>query len=142
MRILIVEDNHINQKLASMMPERLRYEADVAANGLEALDALRREPYELILMDVQMPEMDGFEATERIREESPSRWQPYIIAMTANALEGDREQCLAAGMDDYLSKPVDIQDLILALSKCHMRKVSPNYKGKTRCGTKIKPKSN
>ena len=81
------------------------YRADVASNGVEAVEAVRRLPYDLVLMDVQMPEMDGLEATRQIRAGSPGA-QPRIVAMTANAIQGDREACLAAGMDDYLAKPI------------------------------------
>ncbi len=118
LRILLTEDNSINQQLALLTLERLGYRADVAGNGFEALDALRVHPYDVILMDVQMPEMDGTEATQRIRQEFSAEIQPRIIAMTANAMQGDREQCLAAGMDDYISKPFEVQELVEALSKC------------------------
>jgi signal transduction histidine kinase/ligand-binding sensor domain-containing protein/CheY-like chemotaxis protein len=115
MRILLAEDNSVNQKVGLLLLERLGYRADVAANGLEVLAALRRQSYDLILMDVQMPEMDGLEAARRIRAEPPPGLQPRIVAMTANALRGDREACLAAGMDDYLSKPILLDDLRAAI---------------------------
>jgi signal transduction histidine kinase/ligand-binding sensor domain-containing protein/DNA-binding response OmpR family regulator len=115
LRILLAEDNTINQKVALMMLERLGSTADVAADGFEALAALRRQTYDLVLMDVHMPGMDGLEATRRIREEWPAGRRPRIVAITANALFGDRESCLAAGMDDYLSKPMRIEDLRSAL---------------------------
>lgn len=118
LRILVVEDNSINQQLAVMMLERLGYRPDVAGNGLEALEAVNRQPYDVVLMDVQMPEMDGIEATRLIRSRLASSLQPFIIAMTANAMPRDREQCLGAGMDGYISKPVDVKELIEALSKC------------------------
>jgi signal transduction histidine kinase/DNA-binding response OmpR family regulator len=115
LRILLAEDNATNQKLALTVLGRLGYQADVAANGLEALQALQRQTYDVVLMDVQMPEMDGLDATRRLRREFPAAQQPYVIAMTANAMQGDREMCLAAGMDDYLSKPIRIAELVRAL---------------------------
>ena len=118
LRILLAEDNIINQKVASSILDRLNYRVDLAANGYETIDALRRQEYDVILMDVQMPEMDGEEATQQIRQEWPKDKQPRIIAMTANALEGDKEHYLAIGMDDYISKPVRVEDLIKALNAC------------------------
>lgn len=112
--ILLAEDNTINQKVALRMLERLGYRADVAANGFEAIQALQRQQYGVILMDIQMPEMDGVEAAEKIRSLALEK-QPHIIAMTANALKGDREKYLNAGLDDYISKPVRIADLIQVL---------------------------
>ncbi len=99
------------------MLKKIGYRADLAANGLEVLQALERLPYDVVLMDVQMPEMDGLEATRRIRELWPSGG-PKVVAITAYAMEGDRERCLSAGMDDYISKPVQIQELARALVKC------------------------
>jgi signal transduction histidine kinase len=126
LRILVAEDNVINQQVALSFLERLGYRADVAANGLEVLSSLHRQPYDVVLMDVQMPEMDGLEATRRIRALLPSdlaaKVQPRIIAMTANALKEDCEICLAAGMDDYLSKPIQAEELVSALSKCRRRR--------------------
>jgi len=126
LRILVAEDNVINQQVALSFLERLGYRADVAANGLEVLLSLRRQPYDVVLMDVQMPELDGLEATRRIRqlppEELASDAQPRIIAMTANALREDCRICLAAGMDDYISKPVQVSDLVAALKKCRPRR--------------------
>ena len=120
LHILLVEDNRVNQKVALRLLERLGYGADVAANGLEALDALRRQSYDLVLMDMQMPEMDGLEATRRIRADFPSQKQPRIVAMTANAMKGDRERCIDAGMDDYMSKPVKWESLVEAIGRCEM----------------------
>jgi len=110
LRILVAEDNHVNQRVALRMLDRMGYRAEVAANGVEVLDALRRQSFDVILMDVQMPEMDGLETTRRVRALACDR-QPVIIAMTANALQGDREECLAVGMDDYLAKPLRPGDL-------------------------------
>jgi PAS domain S-box-containing protein len=109
LRILLAEDNAVNQKVAIQMLKRLGYSADVAGNGLEVLQAIERQPYDIVLMDVQMPEMDGLVATKEIRKLWPKG--PRIIAITAYALKGDRERCLAAGMDDYISKPIVIEDL-------------------------------
>ena len=117
LRILIAEDNAVNQKVALSLLERIGYRADVVANGQEAIDALLRQAYNVILMDGQMPEMDGMEATRLIRREMPADQQPYIIAMTADALQGDRERYLAAGMNDYISKPVRLEDLVRALMR-------------------------
>jgi two-component system sensor histidine kinase/response regulator len=92
---------------------KLGFQADVAANGVEALDALRRQSYDLVLMDCQMPEMDGFEATAAVRSAPPAELNPQvpIVALTAHAMKGDRERCLAAGMDDYLAKPLQIDEV-------------------------------
>ena len=116
LRILLAEDNDVNRKLALKLLGRLGYEPDVAHNGLEALSAVRERAYDVVLMDVEMPELDGLEATRRIRSELPRERQPRIIAMTANAMAGDRERCLAAGMDDYVSKPVRREALTAALA--------------------------
>ena len=106
LRILLAEDNPVNQKLALRLLERMGYHADVVGNGLEAIASIERSAYDVILMDVQMPELDGLEATRRIRHRWPAETGPRVVAMTANAMEGDREACLAAGMDDYISKPI------------------------------------
>jgi CheY-like chemotaxis protein len=111
LRILLAEDNVINQMVMLKMLNKLGYQADVAANGKEVLRSFELQPYDLILMDVQMPEMDGFEAARSIRKLWASADQPKIIAITAYALEGDREKCLAAGMDEYISKPVKLEEL-------------------------------
>jgi CheY-like chemotaxis protein/HPt (histidine-containing phosphotransfer) domain-containing protein len=116
LRILLAEDNVVNQKLALRLLEQMGYRADVAANGLEAVAAIERQPYDLVLMDVQMPEMDGFEASREIVRRWPEK-RPRIIAMTANAMQGDRELCLAAGMDDYVSKPIRVDELVTALER-------------------------
>jgi PAS domain S-box-containing protein len=116
LRILLAEDNAVNQKVAFRLLERMGYRADVASNGLEALQALQRQRYDVVLMDVQMPEMDGLEASRRIHHDIPAGQRPRIIAMTAEAMQGDRERCLAAGMDDYISKPVKLDELRRALT--------------------------
>jgi CheY-like chemotaxis protein len=105
----------VNQKVATRMLERLGYRADLAANGLEVLQSVERQTYDLIFMDVQMPEMDGIEASRQIHKRIPAERLPRIVAMTAHALQGDRERFLAEGMDDYLSKPVQFKDMIRAL---------------------------
>lgn len=111
LRILLVEDNQINQMVAVALLGQIGYEAHVAENGQEALEALRTAHYDVVFMDVQMPVMDGFEASRAIWKEFDAETRPYIIAMTAQAMRGDREQCLAAGMDAYISKPVDIGEI-------------------------------
>nr|WP_281386008.1 response regulator [Nocardioides luti] len=119
LRILLAEDNTVNQKVAGLMLERLGQRPVVVSNGLEALEAVRVAPYDLVLMDVQMPEMDGHEATRRIRAEVPQDRQPRIVAMTAGALFEDVEASLAAGMDDHLAKPVRADELADALRRVH-----------------------
>ncbi len=118
LRILLAEDNDVNQKVALHMLKRLGYQADVAANGLEVLQALESRSYDVILMDIQMPEMDGIEAARRIHERWPRRG-PKIIAITAYALEGDRERLLSAGMDEYISKPIQMEELRSVLEACN-----------------------
>ena len=122
MAILIAEDNAFNQKLATHLLGQMGYRADVAANGLEAIQSVERQPYDVILMDVQMPELDGLEATRRICARWPRDQRPQIIAMTANAMQGDREMCLQAGMDDYISKPIRIAELTAALERAASHK--------------------
>jgi len=115
LRILLAEDNAVNQMVALRMLERLGYRADTAVNGQEVLEALQNRSYDIVLMDVQMPEMDGLEAARRIR--SSKSGQPYIIAMTAHAMKGDREVCMEAGMNDYVSKPVRMEELRAAIMR-------------------------
>ncbi|MDD1740539.1 MAG: PAS domain S-box protein, partial [Methanothrix sp.] len=115
LRILLAEDNAVNQMVALRMLERLGYRADTAVNGQEVLQALQNRSYDIVLMDVQMPEMDGLEAARRIR--SSKSGQPYIIAMTAHAMKGDREVCMEAGMNDYVSKPVRMEELRAAIMR-------------------------
>jgi len=116
LRILLAEDNAVNQKLAMHMLEQMGYRADLASNGIEAIESLERQPYDVVFMDVQMPDLDGLEATRKIRVMSQLA-QPRIIAMTANAMQGDREMCIAAGMDDYISKPIRVNELVEAIMK-------------------------
>ncbi|MGZ9165272.1 MAG: response regulator, partial [Anaerolineales bacterium] len=120
LRILLAEDNQVNQKLASRILEQMGYRTDIASNGLEAVESIERQIYDVILMDVQMPEMDGLDATRNIRKLAHVT-QPYIIAMTANAMEGDREMCIAAGMNDYVSKPIRVNELVEALMKAERK---------------------
>lgn len=121
LRILLAEDNSVNQKLMLRLLSQIGYRASIAGNGLEAIEALERQEYDVVLMDVQMPEMDGLEATRQII----SRWaddRPRIVAMTANAMQEDRDACFAAGMDDYVPKPVRMQELVRALTESKARK--------------------
>ena len=117
LRILLAEDNAVNQKVALRLLEHVGYGADVVWNGLEAIAALERRPYDVVLMDVQMPELDGLDASRQICERWPVETRPRIIAMTANALPEDREACFAAGMDDYVAKPIRPDELAQALSR-------------------------
>ena len=121
LRILLAEDNAVNQKLALRLLQQLGYRADVASNGLEAVQSVMRQPYDVVLMDVQMPEMDGLEATRCIRAASSLQRQPHVVAMTANAMQGDREDCLAAGMNDYVTNPVHPERLREALLRAPPR---------------------
>ncbi len=117
LRILLVEDIALNQKVIQQMLLRMGYRTDVANNGLEAISALRQQPYDFVFMDVQMPEMDGFEATRKICQEWSDNYRPWIVATTAHAMPGDREECLGAGMNDYISKPIRIEAVAQAFYK-------------------------
>jgi CheY-like chemotaxis protein len=119
LRILLAEDNLVNQKVATHMLKKIGYQADVVMNGLEAIETLEKSVYDVVLMDLQMPKMDGLEATRHIINHFPVDRRPQIIAMTANAMEGDREICLEAGMNDYITKPIKIEQLAQALGRCH-----------------------
>lgn len=117
LNVLLAEDNTVNQKVALRFLERLGYRADAVGNGLEAVTTLEARHYHLVLMDLQMPEMDGLEASRQIRRRLPADRQPKIIALTANAMQGDRERCLEAGMDDYISKPVKLHEVDAAIRR-------------------------
>jgi CheY-like chemotaxis protein len=121
LRILLAEDNVVNQKVALRILGQLGYRADVAANGLEALAAVARQTYDVVLMDVQMPELDGLGASREINRRWPGARRPRLVAMTANAMQGDRELCEAAGMDDYVAKPIRVEELVAALGRCRPR---------------------
>jgi PAS domain S-box-containing protein len=121
LRILLAEDNVVNQKVALRLLGQMGYRADVAADGLEAIEAVARQTYDVVLMDVQMPELDGFEASREINRRWPGGRRPRLVAMTANAMQGDRELCVAAGMDDYVSKPIRVEELLAALERCPRR---------------------
>jgi CheY-like chemotaxis protein len=117
LNVLLAEDNHVNQKVALRFLERMGYRADAVGNGLEVIAALENQHYDLVLMDLQMPEMDGLEATRQIRKRLAHDRQPKIIALTANAMQGDRDICMAAGMDDYISKPVKINEITAVIRR-------------------------
>jgi CheY-like chemotaxis protein len=117
LKVLLAEDNAVNQKVALRFLERMGYNADAVGNGIEVVNAFQTRDYDLILMDLQMPEMDGLEASRRIRRTLPAERQPKIIALTANAMQGDREICLDAGMDDYISKPVKMHEIVAAIRR-------------------------
>ena len=127
-RILLAEDNLVNQRVALIMLRKLGYQADLAVNGIEVLAAVRQIPYDLILMDGQMPEMDGLEATRQLKKLLPDpKDRPWVIALTANAMQSDREACLAAGMDDFLTKPIKPQELRVALERGLARRLASVY---------------
>ncbi len=121
LRVLVAEDNVVNQKVVMAMLSHLGYRADLVANGLEAVDAVRRVAYDVVFMDLQMPELDGVGATREIIAEHPRDRRPRIVALTANAYDEDREACLAAGMDDYVSKPLKTETLEAALLRVSRR---------------------
>jgi signal transduction histidine kinase/ActR/RegA family two-component response regulator len=123
-RLLLVEDNKTNQKVAQLILRRLGYEVDIVDNGQMALEAIEHHAYDVVFMDIQMPELDGIETTQHIHKRWPPDQRPYIIAMTAHALRGDREKCLAAGMDDYVSKPIKLEALAEALDRWRLREES------------------
>ena len=121
LRILVAEDNVVNQKLALRLLQQMGYRADIASNGIEAIESLERQPYDVVLMDVQMPEMDGLAASREINRRWPDGTRPRIVAMTANAMRGDREECIKAGMDDYVTKPIRVDQLVEALNQVQSR---------------------
>jgi CheY-like chemotaxis protein len=120
LRVLVAEDNAINQRVALRLLQRLGYRADVAANGLEVIDAVERQHYDVVLMDIQMPEMDGLQAARWIAQRRGEDGAPRIVAMTANAMPGDREAYIAAGMDGYVAKPIEMGDLAAAMTRVAM----------------------
>jgi CheY-like chemotaxis protein len=128
LRVLLAEDNVVNQRLARLVLEKLSHHVDIVGNGLEAADAVHLVPYDVVLLDVEMPVMDGMEATRLIRTTEPIQRQPEIVAMTASALVDDKRACYEAGMDDYLAKPVRLQELNAALERAadKIRAKEPN----------------
>jgi len=117
LHILLAEDNKVNQLVATKLLSKFGYQADLAQNGKQVIQALKRKDYDVVLMDILMPEMDGAEATISIRESWPIESQPWIIAMTAHALEGNRERFINSGMDDYISKPLEVKILQAVLNR-------------------------
>ena len=128
LKILLVDDNRTNQKLGALVLKRFGYTVDIAVNGLEAVEMQQVERYELILMDIEMPEMDGIDATRAIRKLQDDSQNPFIIATTANAMEGDRDRYLQAGMDAYISKPLRVKELISGLEAAsdYRQRLAPN----------------
>ncbi|NEQ55364.1 MAG: response regulator, partial [Leptolyngbya sp. SIO3F4] len=124
LRILVAEDNLVNQQLIRQWLSKLGYRPDIVGNGYEAIDALKRQIYDVILMDVHMPEMDGLTATETICKQWAVKERPHIIALTASAMKGDRDLCMAAGMNDYISKPIHVPDLVAALKEIKPLEIS------------------
>src|SRR5207302_2690810 len=122
LRILLAEDNVVNQKLALRILQQMGYRADLASNGIEAVESVGRQIYDVVLMDVQMPEMDGLDAARQICARWGAHERPRIVAMTANAMQGDRDMCLAAGMDDYLTKANRVESLVEALDQVPPRR--------------------
>ena len=118
LHVLVAEDNAVNRRLAVLYLQKLGHHADVAANGFEVLEALERQRYDVVLMDMQMPDMDGLDATRAIRQRWSESERPRIVAVTTDDISGDREACMAAGMDDFVSKPVTIEGLAEALGRC------------------------
>jgi CheY-like chemotaxis protein len=121
LKILLAEDNLVNQKVAVKLLEKFGYRVDVAGNGLEVIQALERQSYDVVFMDIQMPEMDGEEATYAIKQKWDRCSQPWIVAMTAHALDGDREKYLSLGMDDYISKPLNVKELVRIIERIPLK---------------------
>ena len=119
LKILLAEDNIVNQKVALRFLERIGYTADIANNGIEVLNVLKLQEYDVVLMDIQMPDMDGEQATIEIRKQFPNEQQPRIVAMTANAMSEDHQRYLDNGMDDYLVKPFKMDNLVKSLMNCY-----------------------
>ena len=138
LRVIVAEDNHVNRVVALTLLRRLGYQADSAVNGLDLLAAMERSAYDLVFMDMQMPEMDGIEATRRVRQQFQGR-QPRIVAMTAAAFPEDRARCLEAGMDDYISKPMDMVDLAQALRRATPRNSAPHAPRHALEGQSLRP---
>ena len=127
-QVLLAEDNHINQKVATKFLERFGLKPDIANNGMEVLSMIEKKQYDLILMDINMPEMDGMETTKKIRANPLLEQQPYIVAMTANAMQGDEDLYLSSGMDEYISKPIKISALEDAVNRIKAKKHKSNLK--------------